>query len=57
MSCTMKLWEIVIAIESSQRKDTTILDNEFGFILGLRWKQLDLHIVFIDQVKVYDKAL
>ena len=47
----------MIAIESSQRKDTTILDNQFGFILGLPWKQLDLHIVFIDQVKVYDKAL
>lgn len=47
----------MIAIESSLRKDTKILDNQFGFILGLPWKQLDLHMVFIDQVTLYDKAL
>ena len=65
----MKLWERVI--EQRVRKETDVSENQFGFMPGrstmetiylLRrlmeryWdQQKDLHIVFIDLEKTYDR--
>jgi Reverse transcriptase (RNA-dependent DNA polymerase) len=71
MSHTMKLWERVI--EHRLRKLTTVSKNQFGFIPGRstmeaiflirqlmerhREQKNDLHMIFIDLVKTYDKIL
>jgi Reverse transcriptase (RNA-dependent DNA polymerase) len=63
MSHTMKLWERVI--EHRLRKLITISKNQFGFILGkstmeaifLIFIEKDLHIIFINLEKTYDKIL
>jgi Reverse transcriptase (RNA-dependent DNA polymerase) len=57
MSHTMKLWERVI--EYRLRKLTTIFKNQFSFMHERSTKrhreQKDLHMIFIDLEKTYDK--
>ena len=68
---TIKLWERVI--EKRLRKDISIIENQFGFmpdrstieviyllrrLIGLyRDGKVDLHMVFIDLKKAYDRIL
>ena len=70
LSHTIKLWERVI--ERSLWKNISILENQFGFmpgrstteaiyllgrLMGLyRDGKVDLHVVFIDLEKVYDRV-
>ncbi|KAL5139739.1 LINE-1 retrotransposable element ORF2 protein [Glycine soja] len=70
MSHTMKLWEKVI--ERRLRKETQVTENQFGFMPGrstmeaiyllrrvmeqYRMDQQDLHLIFIDLEKAYDRV-
>ena len=70
MSHTMKLWERII--EARPREITNIADNQFGFrpgksttepIFALRMlqekyreKNKELHVVFVDLEKAYDRV-
>ncbi|RZB91510.1 Carbon catabolite repressor protein 4-like 2 isoform B [Glycine soja] len=70
MSHTLKLWERVI--ERRLRKETQVTENQFGFMPGkstmeaiyllrrvmeqYRMVQQDLHLIFIDLEKAYDRV-
>ncbi|KAH1218442.1 LINE-1 retrotransposable element ORF2 protein [Glycine max] len=70
MSHTMKLWERVI--ERRLRNETQVTENQFGFMPGrstmeaiyllrrvmeqYRMAQQDLHLIFIDLEKAYDRV-
>ncbi|KAL5170138.1 LINE-1 retrotransposable element ORF2 protein [Glycine soja] len=70
MSHIMKLWERVI--ERRLRKETQVTENQFGFMPGkstmeaiyllrrvmeqYRMDQQDLHLIFIDLEKAYDRV-
>lgn len=70
MSHTIKLYEIVI--EHRLRKEIQVTENQFGFMLErsimevifllrcvmrrYRMNQQDLHLIFIDLDKTYDKV-
>jgi hypothetical protein len=69
MSHIMKLWERII--EHSLRRVTNVTENQFGFMSGsstmeaiflirqlmerCREQKKDMHMIFIDLVKAYDK--
>ncbi|GJZ77843.1 retrovirus-related pol polyprotein LINE-1 [Tanacetum coccineum] len=70
LSHTMKLWERVI--ERRLRRETTVFENQFGFMPGrssieaihlirslmekYRERQRDLHMTFLDLEKAYDNV-